>query len=156
MAIFPPTINVRELDDSSNHHHPSFLWWNFYPYVSQFNILVKCTANLGEYLGWQSLVEKFICPAISPHVLSRPWITQTRDIPFESHLVFASGYKISVLMSHLECETGPRFTDIWCLEMLGLSMRDWRTKNIPLLCRKVFQPVARAPVWRNVLMPDVG
>ena len=34
-------------------------------------------------------------------------ITQTQGIPFESHLIFALGYKLSVLVSHLEFERDP-------------------------------------------------
>ena len=42
------------------------------------------------------------------------WVTQPQRIPFDSCLLFAIGYKLLKLVSHLKLEAGPRFADTWC------------------------------------------
>ena len=41
--------------------------------------------------------------------------------PFESGLALPLGYKLSVLMSHIELEMGPQFADTWSQHCCPLS-----------------------------------
>ena len=44
-------------------------------------------------------------------VLPRAQVTRPQGIPFETRLVFALGYKLLVLVSHIELKSEPQFAD---------------------------------------------
>ena len=78
-----------------------------------YSIVESAPAFTVNFIGAVAPIKKntehtFICLSASSRVLSR-----AQNIPLESHLIFAFGYKFLVLMSRLKLKMGPRFANTW-------------------------------------------